>query len=380
MKDSSLVSEFPSLSSLTLTSRNSPFYSKSITSSTTNLSSYNHQPISKPIDDEKVKYEHYRVDLESSKKYSTHWCIIPRFLKVKHFRKRNRYTHHLNQYGKLQQNQVGTGASAVVLLTHPIIDSEGKMRVYAIKVFQKRKSRENDRSFMKKLISEFCIASALEHLNICKTLDLVLDEKKRYCIVMEYCSGGDLYSYIKEGHLEDSIDETHDLFKQLLTGLSYLHELGVAHRDIKPENLLLVKKREHCSILKITDFGEADVFRETWQPTNHRLSYGLCGSTPYIAPEIFLHFKQGYIASQADVWSAGIVYFCMRMNGVPFFSAQQTDSNYRLYQKHYSLSNYPAFDSFDHESRQMLYAMLNVNPDERLTVKDLLESNWLTRN
>lgn len=192
------------------------------------------------------------------------------------------------------------------------------------------------------------------------------------------CPGGDLYSYIKEGHLEDSIDETHDLFKQLLKGLSYLHELGVAHRDIKPENLLLVKKGSYTVVLKITDFGEADVFRETWQQKS-RLSYGLCGSTPYIAPEIFIYSKQGYLANQADVWSAGIVYFCMRMNGVPFFSAQRTDSNYRLYQNHYASSDYPAFDSLDYQSRQMMYAMLNSNPDERTTVKDLLESSWLTQ-
>ncbi|KAI8368718.1 kinase-like domain-containing protein [Blakeslea trispora] len=326
-----------------------------------------------------MKYEPYRVDLKPNKKHPIYCCIIPRFLKIKHFRKRRHsYTHHLSHYGQLQQHQIGTGASAAVLLTHPMTDSQGKMQVYAIKVFQKKKSREINNSFMKKLISEFCIASVLDHSNVCKTLDLVLDEKKHYCIVMEYCPGGDLYSYIKEGHLEDSIDETHDLFKQLLKGLSYLHELGVAHRDIKPENLLLVKKGSYTIVLKITDFGEADVFRETWQQKS-RLSYGLCGSTPYIAPEIFIYSKQGYLANQADVWSAGIVYFCMRMNGVPFFSAQRTDSNYRLYQNHYASSDYPAFDSLDYQSRQMMYAMLNSNPDERTTVKDLLESSWLTQ-
>jgi serine/threonine protein kinase len=80
-----------------------------------------------------------------------------------------------------------------------------------------------------------------------------------------------------------TVDETNGYFKQLLNGLSYLHGLGVAHRDIKPENILLVKQKDNSIILKLTDFGEADVFREVWQESS-RLSDGLCGSTPYIAP------------------------------------------------------------------------------------------------
>ncbi|KAI8642742.1 kinase-like domain-containing protein [Parasitella parasitica] len=280
----------------------------------------------------------------------------------------------LSHYGQLQRRQIGTGASATVLLTHQLQEDGKLMRTYAVKAFRKRKVRETESSFMKKLISEFCISSTLDHPNIVKTMDLVLDEKDRYCTVMEYCPGGDLYSFIKEGRLS-SQDEANGYFKQLLDGLSYLHCLGVAHRDIKPENLLLVKHNT-CTILKISDFGEADVFREAWQETS-RLSDGLCGSTPYIAPEIFICSKQGYRASQADVWSAGIVYFCMRLNGVPFYSAQQSDANYRLYSKHYAKQAYPAFESFDEESRQMMYAVLNPDPEKRYTIQDVLKLTWL---
>ncbi|KAI8886890.1 kinase-like protein, partial [Backusella circina FSU 941] len=285
--------------------------------------------------------------------------------------------HRLSHYGVLQRRQIGTGASATVRMTHRIED-DGKMRVYAIKAFRKRKARETEASFMKKLISEFCISSALHHPNIVRTIDLVLDEKNRYCTVMEYCSGGDLYSFIKDGNLMP-LEEANGLFKQLLEGLSYLHNLGVAHRDIKPENLLLLTQQGGGgpTILKITDFGEADVFREAWQD-NSRLSDGLCGSTPYIAPEIFLCSRQGYRASQVDVWSAAVVYFCMRLNGVPFFSAQSSDSNYRLYQKHFATETYPAFQVLEDESRSMLYAMLNPDPEKRWTIQDILKLTWLS--
>jgi hypothetical protein len=103
--------------------------------------------------------------------------------------------HHLNphctrllsHYGQIQRGQIGTGASATVLLVHQTLEN-GKAQVYAIKAFRKRKTRETEASFMKKLISEFCISSALDHPNVVKTMDLVLDEKRRYCTVMEYVS------------------------------------------------------------------------------------------------------------------------------------------------------------------------------------------------
>lgn len=88
---------------------------------------------------------------------------------------------------------------------------------------------------MKKLTAEFCISSTLHHVNIVETVDLVQDENKHWCEVMEFCPGGDLYAAIKKGGMSPS--EVECCFKQILSGVAYLHNQGVAHRDIKPENL-----------------------------------------------------------------------------------------------------------------------------------------------
>lgn len=386
MKDSSvLIQDYSSLSSLTITTSNylnDSFCKDSSLLSTTTIAasqienhnkSYNKQYFNHANDNEKKKKKWKFVQL----------CFLnsmkPSKAKEQQQQQQQqqskKHYHHsklLKHYGETISNnkQIGIGASATVKL---IVDKKSKT-FYAVKVFKKRKSNAETASFMKKLISEFCISSTLNHPNIIKTIDLVIDDKNRYCTVMEYCQGGDLYNYIKQYRL--SIDETNGYFKQILNGMAYLHGVGVAHRDIKPENILLVKQKDNSIILKITDFGEADVFREVWQTTD-RLSDGLCGSTPYIAPEVFSCSKQGYKASQSDVWSAAIVYFSMRVNGVPFYSAQMTDCNYRLFKKHYSNQTYPAFQSFDSESKDMLYAMMNPDPEKRYTIQDVLKMTWL---
>jgi hypothetical protein len=92
---------------------------------------------------------------------------------------------NLSTYGSLIHNKrIGEGVSAVVQLI------QRQDEIFAVKIFRKRKRRENMASYMKALAGEFCIASALNHENIIKTLDFVrMDEDpQRYCIVMEYVS------------------------------------------------------------------------------------------------------------------------------------------------------------------------------------------------
>jgi protein-serine/threonine kinase len=65
-------------------------------------------------------------------------------------------------------------------------------------------------------------------MNIVKTVDLVQDENHNWCEVMEYCAGGDMFLAIKANHMTSV--EIDCCFKQLINGVGYLHEMGVAHR------------------------------------------------------------------------------------------------------------------------------------------------------
>src|SRR4051794_34881929 len=168
----------------------------------------------------------------------------------------------INKYGVCEKGCIGKGATAVVRLAHKFDKSDCEM-TYAVKEFRKRRKNETEKDYIKKLTSEFCISSTLQHVNIVRTVDLVQDENQNWCEVMEYCAGGDLYTAIKSNHMTPV--EINCCFKQLIMGLDYLHGMGVAHRDIKPENLLLDKNGH----LKITDFGVSDVFKTCWEEGAH---------------------------------------------------------------------------------------------------------------
>ena len=206
----------------------------------------------------------------------------------------------VDKYGKCQEI-VGRGAFGIVRISHKRIDTGEQL--FAVKEFRRR-PEENEKKYSKRLTSEFCISSALRHPNVIHTLDLLQDAKGDYCEVMEFCAGGDLYTLVlAAGKLE--VNEADCYFKQMMRGVEYMHEMGVAHRDLKPENLLLTTH----GALKITDFGNGECFRMAWEKETHMVS-GLCGSAPYIAPEEYV--DKEFDARAVDVWATGVIYMAMR--------------------------------------------------------------------
>lgn len=81
---------------------------------------------------------------------------------------------------------------------------------------------------------EMGVLEVLDHPNVVSYYGIEVHRDRVY-IFMEFCSGGSLAALLEHGRIEDEqVIMVYAL--QLLEGLSYLHESGIAHRDIKPES------------------------------------------------------------------------------------------------------------------------------------------------
>ncbi|KAF3479781.1 HAL protein kinase [Arthroderma uncinatum] len=277
----------------------------------------------------------------------------------------------VDKYGKCHEI-VGRGAFGIVRISHKIDPKDSKTEhVYAVKEFRRR-PQETVKKYQKRLTSEFCISSSLRHPNIIHTLDLMQDAKGDYCEVMEYCAGGDLYTLILAAGKLD-VGEADCYFKQLMRGVEYMHEMGVAHRDLKPENLLLTTH----GALKITDFGNGECFRMAWEKEAH-MTAGLCGSAPYIAPEEYV--DKEFDPRAVDLWATGVIYMAMRTGRHLWRQAQKEEDEFydRYLEGRRDEDGYAPIETLHRaRCRNVIYSILDPNPGRRITASQVLKSEWV---
>ncbi|QDS73178.1 hypothetical protein FKW77_002343 [Venturia effusa] len=220
-----------------------------------------------------------------------------------------------SRYGKFGK-VLGSGAGGSVRLMKR--QSDGV--TFAVKQFRDRHSYESEREYNKKVTAEFCIGSTLHHGNIIETMDIV-QEKGKWYEVMEYAPY-DLFAIVMTGKM--SKEEVTCATLQILSGVSYLHSMGLAHRDLKLDNVVV---NEH-GIMKIIDFGSAVVFRYPFE-SQVVLASGIVGSDPYLAPEVYDMAK--YDPQPTDIWSMAIIFCCMTLRRFPWKAPRLSDNSYKLF-------------------------------------------------
>lgn len=220
-----------------------------------------------------------------------------------------------SRYGKLGR-VLGSGAGGSVRLLKRSSDGV----TFAVKQFRDRHTWETEREYSKKVTAEFCIGSTLHHGNIIETLDII-QEGGHWYEVMEYAPF-DLFAIVMTGKM--SKEEIACSFKQIVSGVSYLHAMGLAHRDLKLDNVVV---NEH-GIMKLIDFGSAVVFRYPFE-NDIVLASGIVGSDPYLAPEVYDEKK--YDPRPTDIWSLAIIFCCMSLRRFPWKQPRVTDNSYKLF-------------------------------------------------
>ncbi|CAD5170094.1 unnamed protein product [Musa acuminata subsp. malaccensis] len=129
-----------------------------------------------------------------------------------------------------------------------LVDLRGTGTYFAMKVMDK--ASIVSRNKLLRAQTEREILSMLDHPFL-PTLYSHFETEKFYCLVMEYCSGGNLHSLRQKQPNKYFSEQAARFFaSEVLLALEYLHMLGIVYRDLKPENVLV---REEGHIM-LSDF------------------------------------------------------------------------------------------------------------------------------
>ncbi|PWV94548.1 uncharacterized protein DUF3323 [Paenibacillus cellulosilyticus] len=96
-----------------------------------------------------------------------------------------------------------------------------------------------------------------------------------------------------------------NIFKDILSGVAYLHQHKISHRDLAPQNILLFQQKDDSVVAKVADFGLAKDHRSFSSIT--RYSQALYGRDAYTAPEQKESLKNADALS--DVFSLGALLY-----------------------------------------------------------------------
>ncbi|MDR2678122.1 MAG: protein kinase [Zoogloeaceae bacterium] len=212
--------------------------------------------------------------------------------------------------------ELGKGATASVYLCN---DPDSNIPVAVKVVSFERDNVAVSRRLRKIFRTEGTISQRLDHPNIIRIHDAVVEEKRAY-IAMEYVEGVSLEEYCRIDHLLPLHRVVGIVFKCCLA-LDYAYHQGIVHRDIKPANILLDKDDNP----KIADFGLAlNIHKDHNQDSTFIMGMG---SPAYMSPEQV----KGYPLNQkTDLYSLGVVLFQMLTGRLPFRAKNQATLVYKI--------------------------------------------------
>lgn len=199
---------------------------------------------------------------------------------------------------------------------------------FALKVFHPKgdnvgeKAKYGEDFWRARFVEEANIMSRFDHPNLVTAVDVGESENGAPFVVMPFMEANLLYEIGEDADTPEDIEKIPkpwrprpvsprravEVWRQILAGLSALHEAGLVHRDVKPSNVLLDSKRR--GDVKLCDFGMVKV------PGASGSRSGIwVGTLDYISPE--QHKSAREVDARSDVYSAGVVMYRMLSGRLP---------------------------------------------------------------
>ncbi|KAG7665927.1 CDC15 [[Candida] subhashii] len=209
------------------------------------------------------------------------------------------------------------------------------------------------------LMREIDLLKILKHRNIVKYHGFVKTSTSLN-VLLEYCAGGSLrqlYKKLKKGLPESQII---NYVRQILLGLTYLHDQGVVHRDVKAANVLLTETGD----VKLADFGVA-----TRINSQH---YTLVGTPNWMAPETVLGGEG--LCTASDIWSLGATIIELFTTNPPYHDLNPMATLHAIGTDEHP----PLPKNISSVAKDFLLECFQKQPNLRISGKLLLKHKWLS--
>jgi serine/threonine-protein kinase len=209
---------------------------------------------------------------------------------------------------------IGEGGMGVVYLAeHNLIEKR-----VALKVLRSEYSSKPE--VVSRFQQEAISASRIKHPNVLDVFDFGKLEDGSFFLAMEYLQGRDLAGELSE-NTTVAAERAVRIALQMTRALAAAHARGVVHRDLKPENVFLHQTEEGDEVVKIVDFGIAQLKgkEDTENGTERRRRLtrtGMIFGTPeYMSPEQAAGLS---VDLRADIYATGVMLYEMFSGAVPF--------------------------------------------------------------
>lgn len=261
------------------------------------------------------------------------------------------------EWYSFESKLLGTGFSGPVRLGV----SKRSGRKYAVKPFSKIGANKDKVNMLR---NEASVYLRLDHPHIARLIEIWESPQYVY-IVMEYCSGGELFDRLCARKVYSESAARH-VTLQMFSAISYLHNSKIVHRDLKLENFLY-ENSEHNSNLKLIDFG----FAKIWDSKHSKRMHATCGTLAYVSPDTLL----GSYTNTCDIWSLGVIVYMLLVGYPPFYGTEE-DMFSRILDAQYSLLG-PRWDRVSPLAKQFIRRLLVKDGTKRMTAQEALQHPWL---
>ena len=153
----------------------------------------------------------------------------------------------------------------------------------------------------------------VQHENIIEVYDLGRSDQGDMYFVMELLEGESLSTKLRrDGKIAPAV--TVHIARQMCAALHVAHSAGIIHRDLKPANVMLVRRGNDSSYVKVLDFGVAKSYTPD-QQTQLTHTGMLVGTVEYMAPEQIMGRQ---VDGRTDLYALGVVMYRMLTGKPPF--------------------------------------------------------------